>query len=140
MNALDKARAEIATRALEQIGTPFRLFGRTEGRALDCVGLALTALGPHAPLGADRIGYSLRGDQLQKARSCFFGSDFSEVAAEVPVQIGDIALTLPGPRQLHFMIRAPGGWVHSDAGLGRIVLRPGACPWPLGCIWRLSRI
>jgi murein DD-endopeptidase / murein LD-carboxypeptidase len=140
MSGLDIARAAIAERALEQVGTPFRLFGRTAGLALDCVGLVLIALGSHSPIGAGQLRYSLRGDQLQKARDCFSHSDFSELCPTEAPQPGDLALVPPGPSQLHFMIGVSGGWVHADAGLGRTVLRPGALPWPRRCIWRLNRI
>ncbi len=140
MNEIDRARAAIADRAMAQLGTPFRLFGRTPGKALDCVGLALCALGPHTPVGAERWRYSLRGDQLHKARDCFSDSNFSEVSAAGRRLSGDIVLAAPAPSQLHFMICAADGWVHADAGLGRTVLRPGPLPWPAPCIWRLNGI
>ena len=41
---------DAAERALAQIGTPFRLHGRTAGVALDCVGLAAHAVAiPNPP-------------------------------------------------------------------------------------------
>jgi murein DD-endopeptidase / murein LD-carboxypeptidase len=44
---------------------------------------------------------------------------------------GDLLLMRSGPGRLHLAIEAPGGIVHADAGLGRVVERPGPPPWPV---------
>ena len=51
-------------------------------------------------------------------------------------EAGDVALASSGPGQLHLMILTPGGFVHADAMLRRVVERPGAVPWPLLGWWR----
>jgi hypothetical protein len=140
MSAVDEMRAAIARRAIEQVGTPFRLFGRIEGKALDCVGLLLIAVGPDLAPEVSQIRYTLRGDQMQKARSGFDGSCFFEIEPDGASMAGDLVLVQPGPSQLHFLVRVEHGWVHADAGLGRVVLRPGVLPWPVRGIWRLGRI
>ncbi len=131
------AAAAIAERALQQVDTPYRLFGRTPGRALDCVGLVLAALAPHFPDVMPDLQYGLKGDHLAKARACFAATGFYEIDDPAALVSGDILLVAPAPLQLHFMVCVPGGWVHADAGLGRVVLRPGALPWPVRCGWRL---
>jgi hypothetical protein len=36
------------------------------------------------------------------------------------------------------VILTPGGFVHADAGLRRVVERLGAVPWPVVGCWRLK--
>ncbi|MGL5837979.1 MAG: peptidoglycan endopeptidase [Sphingorhabdus sp.] len=136
---IETARAGIAKRALQAVGTPYRLFGRVAGKSLDCVGLVLTALGPEYPHNLRGLHYSLKGDQIAKARACFAGTRFLETEADGLCHPGDLILVAPGPSQLHFMVCVFGGWVHADAGLGRVVMRPGELPWPIKCSWRLNR-
>lgn len=47
-------------------------------------------------------------------------------------------LMAAGPGQLHLGIRTVGGFVHADAGLRRVVERPGMPPWPLIGVWRMG--
>ena len=55
---------------------------------------------------------------------------------EGPPVTGDLLMMRTGPGQLHLGIWTGAGLVHADAGLRRVVERPGAPPWPvLGC-WR----
>lgn len=49
--------------------------------------------------------------------------------------MADVLLFASGPGQLHLAVRAGGGLVHADAGLRRVVLRPGVAPWPLLGAW-----
>ena len=43
-----------------------------------------------------------------------------------------------GPMQFHLSIAVGDGLVHADAGIGRVVLRPGAPPWPVLARWRVT--
>ncbi len=123
----------IAARALAQIGTPFRLHGRTPGVALDCVGLVAHAVGARDVLSS----YSLKGVKLE------FILSYMDIVGLPPTILstrfldGDIAIVACSPRQFHLMIRADDGWVHSHAGLRKVVHTPGASPWPIVAIRRM---
>jgi murein DD-endopeptidase / murein LD-carboxypeptidase len=140
MNQLCAARQAVAQRALDQVGTEFRLFGRTAGKAIDCVGLALVALGPELPLSGKDLQYSLKGEQLALARRYLSNGRLQEIFPPDEPETGDLALVRPGPSQLHFMVRAAAGWVHADAAIGCVVLRPGELDWPIAGLWRLDGI
>jgi murein DD-endopeptidase / murein LD-carboxypeptidase len=123
---------EIARRALQAVGTPFRLYGRKVGVALDCVGLVL-----HATQILDRItSYTLKGDHLDLIRIITNQKGFKVQPS--PNRGGDIAVVQCGPRQQHLLIHVSGGWVHAHAGLRRVVFTPGPLPWPLIAAWRLQ--
>lgn len=124
----------IARRALHAVGTPFRLFGRKVEVALDCVGLVLYA----ADMSEPAARYALKGDYLETLKSAANQNGFK--AERYPDHNGDIVLANCGLRQQHLMIRAPGGWVHAHAGLGRVVHTPGPLPWPLIAAWRSPEI
>jgi murein DD-endopeptidase / murein LD-carboxypeptidase len=125
---------DIAARALAQIGTPFRHFGRTPHVALDCVGLPLLAI------GSDDKGwrYSLKGDYCDTISAYFVTNGFIPANSMEPAAAGDIALVRCGPTNQHLMIRAREGWVHAHAGLCRVVHMPGQSAWPLMALWRLA--
>ena len=55
-----------------------------------------------------------------------------------PDEAGDVLLMAAGPGQIHLGIRTAGGFVHADAGLRRVVERPGMPPWPLTGVWRMG--
>jgi len=127
-------RAQAAALAL--VGTRFRLHGRDLAHGLDCVGvaaLALAAAGHRIPVPS---GYALRG------------GDADRVAALLdPVlgrgdgcEPGALLLARPGAGQLHLAIGVRGGVVHADAGLRRVVMRPGAPAWPLVAAWRMGGV
>lgn len=119
--------SEVAEAALAVVGSRFRLHGRDPATGLDCVGLAAVAFGLDAP-----TGYALRG------------GDADDVAARLDAVLartsdsapGDLLLMRTAPRQLHFGVRTEGGFVHADAGLRRVVERPGEPPWPVLGVWR----
>lgn len=117
-----------AERALGAVGARFRLHGRAPATGLDCVGLAALAYGREdAP-----TGYRLRGgsaDEVVRA----LGDGFVPADGARP---SDLLLFRPGPGQLHLGVRTDAGFVHADAGLGRVVERPGRFPWPLAAAWR----
>ena len=50
---------------------------------------------------------------------------------------GDIAIVACSPQQFHLMVRAANGWVHSHAGLRKVVHTPGASPWPIVAVRRM---
>lgn len=104
------------------VGARFRLHGRDPASGLDCVGLAALAFGRDAP-----TGYALRGGDAEAVAASL---DAMLVRAD-GAAAGDLLLLRTGPGQLHLAIRTEGGFVHADAGLRRVVERPGAPPWPV---------
>lgn len=125
---------DVAGRALSCIGTPFRLYGRTPGVALDCAGLAGFAAGL-SDLPRD---YTMYGDFLRTVKSHLAKYGKFEVPAGRQIQSGEIALVQCGPRQQHLMVRVQDGWVHAHAGLGRVVHMAGLSPWPVLAVWKIS--
>lgn len=125
----------IAAQALDLIGVPFRLHGRSRTTGLDCVGLAA--------LAAERAGvrvmrlpaYQLRGMSLASAEAALRSAGFEPVE---DAEQGDLLIAQSGPMQLHLMIQTCRGLVHADAGLRRVVLMPLPSPWPILGRWRLS--
>ena len=125
----------IAAQALDLLGAPFRLHGRSRTTGLDCVGLAALAA-QQAGVRVDRLPvYQLRGMSLGNAEAALRSAGFEPVdgAGE-----GDLLIAQSGPMQLHLMIQTPRGLVHAHAGLGRVVLMPLPSPWPILGRWRLS--
>lgn len=118
----------MATRALALVGAGFRLHGRVETSGLDCVGVAAAALDERGV----PTGYPLRG------------GDAARIGAELDARLrradgrcaGDLLLFAVGAGQLHLAIATPRGVVHADAGLRRVVERPGVAPWVLIGAWR----
>lgn len=119
----------VAEAALRAVGTRFRLHGRgAEG--LDCVGLVALALRAGGYAGAVPSGYSLRGGD--------WGLLDRLLVRVVEAEPGDVLVMAVGPGQIHLGIRTVGGFVHADAGLRRVVERPGMPPWPLIGVWRVG--
>jgi lipoprotein Spr len=110
------------------VGARFRLHGRDPADGLDCVGLAAWGFEMEAPRG-----YALRtGDAGHVAR-------LIAAAGLVPAadeRAGDLLLMASGPGQLHLGIATELGFIHADAGLRRVVERPGVPPWPVVGRWR----
>ena len=121
-----------AEAAREMIGVPFRLQGRDGEQGLDCVGLAARAL----DVGTERVrrDYALRGTRLQALEAELAALGLARVAGAA--EAGDVMIFSPGAAQLHLAIFTGDGFVHADAGLGRVVERPGEAPWPLLGAWR----
>lgn len=126
----------IATRARQQVGTPFKLHGRSEGKGLDCVGLIAHAIAPICGQREIPRDYMLRGDFSERTAIFLEGTGLRPVAAAKQPDIGDILLAQAGPRQQHLMIMASDGLVHAHAGLRRVVLTPWPSPWKILHIWR----
>ena len=119
----------VAEAALRAVGTRFRLHGRGAD-GLDCVGLVALALRAGGYLGAVPSGYSLRGSD--------WGLLDRVLVRVAEAEPGDVLVMAVGPGQIHLGIRTAGGFVHADAGLRRVVERPGVPPWPLIGVWRVG--
>ncbi len=122
MSAVERARAAVGAR--------FRLHGRSIDDGLDCVGLAGLALGVAVP-----TGYALRSGDAAGVAALIARVGLVPADAAHP---GDLLLMASGPGQLHLGIATDVGFVHADAGLRRVVERPGAPPWPVIGRWTLE--
>ncbi|HEY1146718.1 MAG TPA: peptidoglycan endopeptidase [Allosphingosinicella sp.] len=125
--------ATVAARARALVGTRFRPQGRRPEHGLDCVGLAGLAAG--VPAAELPTGYQLRSE--------IGGLEADRVGEAAKIDVaeagsGDILLVQAGPGQHHLLVLVEGGFVHADAGLGRVVERPGAVPWPILAAWRIG--
>ncbi len=120
----------IACAALATVGARFRLHGRDPAQGLDCVGVVAVALRAGGHGGAVPSGYALRGgDPAAVLDAALERCDGGAV--------GDVLLMATGPGQRHLAVRTARGFVHADAGLRRVVERPGA-PWPVIGAWRMG--
>jgi hypothetical protein len=130
--------AAFALAAYSLIGARFRLGGRDEATGLDCAGVIIAALRRIGRDPADPAGYGLRrldwGPYLRFFPQAGFGP------CDGPTQAGDVAVTFPGPGQLHLLVAAHGGgFVHAHAGLGRVVWSPASIVDPPAGCWRLPQ-
>ena len=121
----------IVRRARRLVGVRFRAQGRDPALGLDCIGLAAAALRVEAPAA----GYALRGGSLERLEEGLRAAGLRPVAE---ARAGDLLVLAAGAGQLHLAIFTGEGIVHADAGLRRIVERPGAAPWPVLGAWRLK--
>lgn len=119
--------------AREALGARFRLHGRDPATGLDCVGLAALALRAEGFRGQVPSGYAMRSGDAAAAAVALAAAGL--VPAAEP-RAGDLLLLRPGPGQLHLAIATPGGMIHADAMLRRVVERPGPLPWPTIGRWR----
>lgn len=123
-----------AAAALGCVGARFRLHGREPAHGLDCVGVAAVAaraVGCAMPVPS---GYRLRSGDAAGVAATIDGW----LARGAEDAEGALLLARPGLGQLHLAIGVAGGTVHADAGLGRVVMRPGAPPWPVLAAWRFG--
>ena len=118
-------------RARAAIGAAFRLHGRDPADGQDCVGLAAHAFA----VGDAPTGYALRRGDADGVALLIAAAGLTRVAAAAD---GDLLLLRAGPGQLHLGVRVPGGMVHADAGLRRVVERPGEPPWPVLAVFRMT--
>lgn len=119
--------------ALAAKGVRFRLHGRDPRFGLDCVGLAALAMRAAGFEGTVPADYALRGGYAGLFVDLIDGRELTRVRDYRP---GDLLLCAVGPAQFHLAVLVPGGIVHADAVLGRVVERPGAVPWPVVAAWR----
>ncbi len=125
--------ADIARRAQDLIGAPFRLHGRDGAHGVDCVGLVAYA----ANLPTVARDYTMRGDHEARLFAALNGLGFHQLLNQ-PRADGDILLLRCAPRQIHLAVSVEDGAVHAHAGLRRVVLTPSPLPWPLIGHWRIS--
>lgn len=120
---------EIVDRARALVGVRFRPQGRSRAAGFDCIGLVATAA------GVARVpeGYRLRGGSRAGLERGLAAAGLRPVEEPEP---GDVLAMRSGPEQLHLGIWTGDGLVHADAGLRRVVERPGAPPWPVIGVWR----
>lgn len=125
--------ADIARRAHDLIGAPFRLHGREGRHGVDCVGLVAHAAG----LMAVPRDYMMRGDYAARVTVVLQSARFRAPSDHSLVD-GDILSLRCGPRQMHLAVVVGQGVVHAHAGLRRVVWTPAPLPWPLLNHWRIS--
>lgn len=121
---------EIVARARALVATRFRAQGRGD-EGLDCIGLVAAALGQ----GGVRRDYAMRGGCAEVLARELAAVGLGPVEA---AEAGDVVVLRAGPGQLHLGIGTGDGLVHADAGLRRVVERPGPVPWPMIGVWRAS--
>ena len=123
---------EVERAALALVDVRFRLHGRDPASGLDCVGVVAAALRAAGFAGVVPTGYALRGGRAERitAMMDMLLTRVREHAA------GDVLLCAVGAGQLHLAVKTARGIVHADAGLRRVVMRPGGVPWPVIGAWR----
>ena len=120
----------VVARARRCVGVRFRAQGRGPD-GMDCVGLVAAALGVEHV----RANYALRGGSADAIAGGLQGAGLRPVCAPLA---GDVLVMRVGPGQLHLGIWTGEGLIHADAGLRRVVERPGQAPWPVVSAWRWS--
>ena len=73
-------------------------------------------------------GYSVRTADGTMVAALVDAAGLMRVRRE-PVA-GDLVLLKSGPAQCHLVVMTEAGFVHADAGIGRVVETPGRPPWP----------
>lgn len=132
----DAAAASVEAGALALVGAPFRLHGRDAAHGLDCIGVIAAALRAAGWSGEVPSGYALRGGDADAVAARFDAVLMRRQPGDDGAA-GDVMLFRVGPGQLHGAVRVTGGIVHADAGLRRVVMRPGVPDWvPVGR-WQL---
>jgi hypothetical protein len=126
----DMTGVEIAARARALLGVRFRPQGRSAESGLDCIGLVAAALGVEDA----RADYALRGGSIAELERELAAAGLSRVAGG---REGDVFVMRAGPEQLHLGIWTGSAMVHADAGLRRIVERPGRPEWDVIGVWRM---
>lgn len=123
-------RTTIVARALACVGVPFRPQGRDPAYGLDCVGLIAWA--GRVPPAQVPARYAMRGGSADAVGAALDAAGLRRIAA---ARAGDVMLAEAGPWQFHLLLRTADGFVHADAGIGRVVAVPGDVPWPVRGVW-----
>jgi cell wall-associated NlpC family hydrolase len=120
---------EVVAAARALLGARFRPQGRSRDTGLDCVGLVAAAL------AAENVprDYALRGGSAARLAAELAKAGLRPAES---ARAGDVLAMRAGPAQLHLGIFTGAGLIHGDAGLRRVVERPGEIPWPVVSIWR----
>lgn len=120
------AGEQVAAAALATVGARFRAQGRDPALGLDCVGVVAVATGePGLPRDYPLRSGAWHAEQVPDGMVASDGE-----------AVGDVLLCRVSAAQLHLVLRTAGGFVHADAGVRRVVERPGAVPWPVIAAWR----
>ena len=117
------------------IGARFRMQGRDPAFGLDCVGVVAVGLRGAGYGGAVPADYALRGGCVTEIVAQFAAAG---LVRRVTASPGGVALFDTGCGQLHLAVIVPGGIVHADAMLRRVVERPGLPPWALIGCWHFQ--
>jgi hypothetical protein len=125
---------DYAARARALVGTRFRPQGRTD-EGLDCVGVVLATFG--IPVDDVRRNYRLRGNDVAEIRHQLLR--FFRKVPQTQLRAGDVMLLRVAERRLHLAVRTSAGFVHANAGIGRVVETPGNAEWPLIGVYRKRR-
>ncbi len=125
----------VASAAESLIGAPFRLHGRNPKTGIDCVGVAISALARGANIQIDPGKYGLRNLDISAGCKAACSKRLSEPSDAVTP--GDIVLTKTGPAAFHLLVAGfAERFIHSHAGLRRVVAMPGPLGWPVIRRWR----
>jgi murein DD-endopeptidase / murein LD-carboxypeptidase len=119
----------MATDPRALVGAPFRLHGRDPATGLDCVGVAALVFG----VAQVPRGYSVRTADGEGVLALIDAAGLTRVRRDPAA--GDLVLMKSGPAQCHLAVMTEAGFVHADAGIGRVVETPGRLPWPIIAIW-----
>jgi len=123
---------DFVERARVLVGTRFRPQGR-DSQGLDCIGLVIATF--DIPIDAVPRDYRLRG-----ARGAELVAGVSRFFRQVRhIKPGDVMVLEVTVEQLHLAVRTEQGFVHANAGIGRVVETPGMPEWRLLGIYRKRR-
>lgn len=113
-----RGRDAIVAAARGCIGARFRPHGRDPRYGLDCIGVAAIAF--DRPVAAD---YPLRGGDAREIAGAIDRVGLRRVGSAE--RAGLLLLIDAGLGQYHVAVTTPGGFVHADASLRRVVETPG---------------
>jgi hypothetical protein len=119
-------------RARALVGVRFRPQGRDAATGLDCVGVIVAGFA--LPNESVRKDYRIRGPHRSVIEQGL--AQYFRRVARTRAREGDVLLLAVARDQFHLAIRTRRGFVHADAGLGKVVETPGAPPWPIAGVWR----
>lgn len=122
-------REGVVARARACVGVRFRAHGRDPAWGLDCAGLAAVAFGRAVP-----ARYPLRGGTPAAVGALAVAAGLKPRTPDAAGP-GDLVLVEGGAGQLHLLVLVPGGCVHADAALRRVVERPGRTDAPVLGAW-----